>query len=331
VPAQVKDRDEQLAKAKRMMVALNNKFKAKFAKMEETYKAKAAAPGEGEGSAPSLELQEARDKLAAAQRAVQELQQALAAERARGGAGENDGEIAELQEAVEERDAIIEKAKEKYQEMGRKARAAVEERDAEIATLQEQLQQAEQKLEEALGAAAASASSDEALAQMQASLDEANAALSVAQCSCSEAQQVLILNKYLLSIVTRVRHLVNISGALRFENICWSRHCKTRPRRSMPCRLSSIALCSRPQSSVGRRLKGKRQCAASARQFVASARACVRSSSSRTPRRWRSARPESRRSCCRRVMPVKTRLMSSRRCSKNKKSSLRRRRRTGPH
>ena len=202
VPVQVKDRDEQLAKAKRMMVALNNKFKAKFAKMEETYKAKAAAPGEGEGSAPSLELQEARDKLAAAQRAVQELQQALAAERARGAGGENDGEIAELQEAVEERDAIIEKAKEKYQEMGRKARAAVEERDAEIATLQEQLQQAEQKLEEALGAAAASASSDEALAQMQASLDEANAALSVAQCSCSEAQQVLILNKYLLSIVT---------------------------------------------------------------------------------------------------------------------------------
>ena len=192
-PAQVKDRDEQLAKAKRMMVALNNKFKAKFAKMEETYKAKAAAP--------SLELQEARDKLAVAQRAVQELQQALAAERALREAGETDGEIAELREAVEERDAIIEKAKEKYQEMGKKARAAVEERDAEIATLQEQLQQAEQKLEDALGAAAASASSDEALVQMQASLDEANAALSVAQGSCSEAQQVLI-SQQVLSIVT---------------------------------------------------------------------------------------------------------------------------------
>ena len=145
--AQVKDRDEQLAKAKRMMVALNNKFKAKFAKLEETYKAKAAAqPGEGDGQgALAHELQEARDKLAASQRAVDELQQALAAARAGGGGAEGtedkEGEIAELREAVEERDAIIEKAKEKYQEMGRKARAAVEERDAEIASLQEQLQQ----------------------------------------------------------------------------------------------------------------------------------------------------------------------------------------------
>ena len=60
---------------------------------------------------------------------------------------EKDAEIAELREAVEERDAIIETAKEKYQAMGQKARAAVEERNEEILSLTEQLEQVCAKIE----------------------------------------------------------------------------------------------------------------------------------------------------------------------------------------
>ena len=144
---QVKDRDDQLAKAKRMMVALNNKFKAKFAKLEEKQAAKAA---EGEGGASEQELEEVKGKLAASQRSVEELQEMCNELRSRlagsNHAGEDssaDAEIAELREAVDERDAIIEKAKEKYQEMGRKARAAIDERDTEIASLNEQLDEVE--------------------------------------------------------------------------------------------------------------------------------------------------------------------------------------------
>ena len=51
--------------------------------------------------------------------------------------------------------------------------------------------QAQQNLEEARSSATASAGSEEALAQMQASLDEANVALAAAQGSSSEAQQAL--------------------------------------------------------------------------------------------------------------------------------------------
>ena len=147
---QVKDRDDQLAKAKRMMVALNNKFKAKFAKLEEKQAAKAA---EGEGGALEQELADVKGKLAASQQTVEELQvmcnelrSRLAGSNNAGeeNSGERDAEIAELREAVDERDAIIEKAKEKYQEMGRKARAAVDERDSEIASLTEQLDEVEQ-------------------------------------------------------------------------------------------------------------------------------------------------------------------------------------------
>ena len=73
---QIKKRDDDLAKAKRMMVALNNKFKAKFAKMEEMNAAKAA-----EGGGPQHELQEANAKLAACHALIDELQKALASEQ----------------------------------------------------------------------------------------------------------------------------------------------------------------------------------------------------------------------------------------------------------
>ena len=73
---QIKKRDDDLAKAKRMMVALNNKFKAKFAKMEEMNAAKAA-----EGGGPQHELEEAKAKLATCHALIDELQKALASEQ----------------------------------------------------------------------------------------------------------------------------------------------------------------------------------------------------------------------------------------------------------
>lgn len=116
---QVKNRDDQLAKAKRMMVALNNKFKAKFAKMEEMNAAKAAAAGRG---ASQQELNEAKEGIEACKGTIDELQKALAdqqvaceelrekladADSAQKSASnesvaEKEAEIAELKEAVEE-------------------------------------------------------------------------------------------------------------------------------------------------------------------------------------------------------------------------------------
>ena len=146
---QVKNRDEQLAKAKRMLVAVNNKWKQKFAKKEQETAASAAVPGQ-EG-ASQQELDKAKAQLAASQRTVEELQRTCdelrAAADRQGKSGDDvespegkDAEISELREAVEERDAIIQMAKEKYQEMGQKAKAAIEARDGEIASLNEQLE-----------------------------------------------------------------------------------------------------------------------------------------------------------------------------------------------
>jgi uncharacterized coiled-coil protein SlyX len=114
---QVKNRDDQLAKAKRMMVALNNKFKAKFAKMEETNAARAAAQAASEGGGGASELDADKEKLAACQGTIDELQKALADQQAaceelrekladmeasHQGMAEKDSEIAELKAAVEE-------------------------------------------------------------------------------------------------------------------------------------------------------------------------------------------------------------------------------------
>ena len=136
---QIMSQDQQLAKAKRMMVALNNKFKAKFAKQAEEAKASAAAPADGGASA---ELDDHRAKLAVFEKKVTDLEQALDASQAavvevrknlqdvNEASSAKDAQIAELNEAVQERDAVIETAKEKYQTMGQKARTAVEERNA---------------------------------------------------------------------------------------------------------------------------------------------------------------------------------------------------------
>jgi len=111
---QVKNRDGQLAKAKRMMVALNNKFKAKFAKMEEMNAAKVEAmkeaPAGSEGGVSQRELDEAKKQLAACQRTVDELHTTCVELRsqlatscdAANEESEKDAEIAELREAVEE-------------------------------------------------------------------------------------------------------------------------------------------------------------------------------------------------------------------------------------
>ena len=111
---QVKNRDGQLAKAKRMMVALNNKFKSKFAKMEEINAAKMEAMKEaqagGEGGVSQQELDEAKEQLAACQRTVHDLQTTCVELRnqlatscdAANEMSERDAEIAELREAVEE-------------------------------------------------------------------------------------------------------------------------------------------------------------------------------------------------------------------------------------
>ena len=146
---QIKSQDEQLAKAKRMMVALNNKFKAKFAKQAEEAKAAASATDSGASAALQQEVDDHKTKLGACEKRIADLEQALdasqtACDEARQnlqGVDDKDAEIAELRQAVAERDAIIDTAKEKYQAMGQKARAAVEERNAEIEALTEKLEE----------------------------------------------------------------------------------------------------------------------------------------------------------------------------------------------
>lgn len=135
---QIKDRDTQLAKAKRMMVALNNKFKAKFAKLEASKQA-AVIPADG---ALQQELDELKAKLAACEEKAAARQETNTGNEQENEASDlKDTEIAELKAAVVERDEIIERAKERFQAMGQKARAAVEERNSEIESLTGQLEE----------------------------------------------------------------------------------------------------------------------------------------------------------------------------------------------
>ena len=121
-----------------MMVALNNKFKAKFAKLEASKQA-AATPADG---ALQQELDELKAKLVACEKRAADLQELNAGHERANEAGDlKDAEIAELKRAVAERDALLETAKERYQTMGQKARAAVEERNSEIEALTGQLEE----------------------------------------------------------------------------------------------------------------------------------------------------------------------------------------------
>ena len=197
--AAVKNRDEQLAKAKRMMVALNNKFKAKFANLEakaaaELAESKAAAAGQG-SSAVQHELDDARERLAHTQQTVADLQQTCDELRAaaREGAGSDEATVAELREAVEQRDAIIQTAKEKYQAMGQKAQTVIAERNEQIESLSSQLQDANVKLE-ALQSQADE--SQQALLDERRALDDLKAQLDTAlrdgQASRQELEQQLL-------------------------------------------------------------------------------------------------------------------------------------------
>ena len=136
-------RDADLAKAKRMLVALNNKFKAKFAKLEEKAKAQAEARGAaGDGGADPEQLA-ARDKeieslqtqLAAATansevvygHLVTARENLAAATAGKSGEEEEGGPLAELRseneelhEALGERDGIIAMAKEKFKTVSSK-------------------------------------------------------------------------------------------------------------------------------------------------------------------------------------------------------------------
>ena len=138
-------RDADLAKAKRMLVALNNKFKAKFAKLEEKAKAQAEARGAaGDGGADPEQLA-ARDKeieslqtqLAAAKAnsevvyghlvTARENLAAATAASAKSEEEEEGGQLAELRseneelhEALGERDGIIAMAKEKFKTVSSK-------------------------------------------------------------------------------------------------------------------------------------------------------------------------------------------------------------------
>ena len=197
--AAVKNRDEQLAKAKRMMVALNNKFKAKFANLEakaaaELAESKAAAAGQ-DSSAVQHELDDARERLAHTQQTVADLQQTCDELRAaaREGAGSDEATVAELREAVEQRDAIIQTAKEKYQAMGQKAQTVIAERNEQIESLSSQLQDANVKLE-ALQSQADE--SQQALLDERRALDDLKAQLDTAlrdgQASRQELEQQLL-------------------------------------------------------------------------------------------------------------------------------------------
>jgi chromosome segregation ATPase len=135
--AELERKDADLAKAKRMMVALNNKCKARLAGQEAKMKE--------EGDRFRVEIEEL--KLQLVNFASKDTASQISDNQDLG------AEIGRLQEAIAERDAVISErdefiamAKEKFLKQGEKARALIQDRDEQIALKEQEIIEVNEKL-----------------------------------------------------------------------------------------------------------------------------------------------------------------------------------------
>lgn len=200
--AELSQKDAELAKAKRMMVALNNKVKAKLAAQDAKMKEEGDRLRE-EIESLKLELENARASVGPAQigsenESLQLLQASWESERL-----QLEQQLEAKDAIIEEKSGIIDMAKEKFLKQGEKARALIQDRDEQIALKEQEILELTEQIT-ALSASVTNSDSEISslkarLVDLEDGLKEASAAVEVKENSilaqARELESVKSLNQ----------------------------------------------------------------------------------------------------------------------------------------